>query len=119
MMPLDPVSLSFGAALLLGLSFGSGPCNIACLPYLGPVFLTNSEGVRGSWRTLLPFSLGRLTGYALLGTVAGAAGLFVPEWIAGPWVSLVAGRRHHPGGPLHSLAAVSWVCQLRTSTRQG
>jgi len=91
MMPLDPVSLSFGAALLLGLSFGSGPCNIACLPYLGPVFMTSSEGVRGSWRTLLPFSLGRLTGYALLGMVAGAAGLFVQEWIAGPWVHWLLG----------------------------
>lgn len=90
MMPLDPVSLSFGA-VLLGLSFGSGPCNIACLPYLGPVFMTSNEGVRGSWHTLLPFSLGRLTGYALLGTAAGAAGLFVQDWIAGPWVRWLLG----------------------------
>lgn len=90
-MPMDPVTLSFGAALLLGLSFGSGPCNIACLPYLGPVFMTSSEGIQGSWRTLLPFSLGRLTGYALLGTGAGLAGLFVQDWIAGPWVRWLLG----------------------------
>ncbi len=86
MMPLVPVSLSFGAALLLGLSFGSGPCNIACLPYLGPVFVATGNGVRQAWRTLLPFSLGRMTGYALLGGAAGWAGLLVEEWIASPWV---------------------------------
>ena len=45
MTPLEPVSLSFGAALLLGLSFGAGPCNIACLPYLGPVFLSRGGGL--------------------------------------------------------------------------
>jgi len=91
MTPLDPVTLSFTAALLLGLSFGSGPCNLACLPYLGPVLMTSSDGVRGSWRTLLPFSLGRLTGYALLGTGAGAVGLFVQDWIAAPWVRWLLG----------------------------
>ena len=91
MTPLDPVTLSFGAALLLGLSFGSGPCNLACLPYLGPVLMTGSAGIRGAWRTLLPFSLGRLTGYSLLGSGAGAVGLLVQEWIAGPWVRWVLG----------------------------
>ncbi len=85
MMPMDSVTLGFGAALMLGLSFGAGPCNIACLPYLGPVFMTSSQGVRGSWRTLVPFSLGRLSGYTLLGTGAGLVGLLVQDWIAGPW----------------------------------
>jgi len=91
MMPIEPVTLSFGAALLLGLSFGSGPCNIACLPYLGPVFMSSDQGIRDSWRTLLPFSLGRMTGYALLGGAAGWAGLFVQDWIASPWVRWVLG----------------------------
>ena len=57
-------TLTFGAALLLGLGFGAGPCNIACLPFLGPVFVASGGGVRRAWRVLLPFSLGRLTGYA-------------------------------------------------------
>ena len=91
MTPLDSVTLSFSAALLLGLSFGSGPCNIACLPYLGPLFMTSSEGIRGSWRILLPFSLGRLTGYSLLGAGAGVLGMFVQHWIAGPWVRWLLG----------------------------
>ncbi len=91
MIPLTPVSLSFGAALLLGLSFGSGPCNIACLPYLGPVFLSTDNGVRRAWRTILPFSLGRMAGYALLAGAAGGVGLLVEDWIASPWVRWLLG----------------------------
>lgn len=91
MIPIEPVSLSFGAALLLGLSFGAGPCNIACLPYLGPVFTTNDNGIRGSWRTLLPFSLGRISGYTSLAGAAGWAGLWVDDLIAGPWVRWILG----------------------------
>ena len=91
MVPLEPVSLSLGAALLLGLSFGSGPCNIACLPYLGPVFAATGDGIRASWRILLPFSAGRISGYAALGMVSGWLGLLVQEWIAAPWVRWLLG----------------------------
>ena len=109
MMPLEPVTLSFSAALLLGLSFGSGPCNIACMPYLGPVFVATGNGIRQAWQTVLPFTLGRVTGYALLAAAAGWAGLLVEDWIDAPWVrwllggatvavglSLLARRRRSP-----------------------
>ncbi len=91
MMPLEPVVLSFSAVLLLGLGFGAGPCNIACLPYLGPVFVATGDGIRSAWRILLPFSAGRLTGYALLGTFSGFLGLVVQDWIAAPWVRWLLG----------------------------
>ena len=91
MMPIEPVTLSFGAAMLLGLSFGAGPCNIACLPYLGPVFMATDRGMRDSWQILLPFSLGRMFGYALLGTAAGWAGLLVQDWINEPWARWILG----------------------------
>lgn len=91
MMPLEPVVLSFSAVLLLGLGFGAGPCNIACLPYLGPVFVATGDGIRSAWRILLPFSAGRLAGYALLGTLSGLLGLIVQDWIAAPWVRWVLG----------------------------
>ncbi|MBW9259351.1 MAG: sulfite exporter TauE/SafE family protein [Candidatus Thiodiazotropha sp. (ex. Lucinisca nassula)] len=86
MIPIEPVSLSFGSALLLGLSFGSGPCTIACLPYLGPVFTGRDQRDWGAWRTLLPFSLGRISGYTLLAAAAGWAGLWVEDLVAEPWV---------------------------------
>ncbi|MES9831564.1 MAG: sulfite exporter TauE/SafE family protein [Candidatus Thiodiazotropha sp. DIVDIV] len=91
MIPIEPVSLSFGAALLLGLSFGSGPCTIACLPYLGPVFTSSDQNSWGAWRTLLPFSLGRASGYTLLAGAAGWAGLWVEDLVAGPWVRWLLG----------------------------
>jgi cytochrome c biogenesis protein CcdA len=91
MTPLEPITLSFGAVLLLGLGFGSGPCNIACLPYLGPVFVATGDGISKAWRILLPFSLGRITGYTLLGAFAGWVGLLVQDWIASPWVRWVLG----------------------------
>ena len=108
MTPLEPVILSFGAALLLGLGYGAGPCNIACLPYLGPVFAATDGGIHNAWRTLLPFSLGRITGYALLGGVAGGLGLLVEDWLASPWVRWVLG-----------LATVLVALSLLLRRRQG
>jgi len=100
---MDPVPLSFSAALLLGLGFGSGPCNIACLPYLGPVFLAKDDGVRHAWRTIVPFSLGRMSGYAMLGLLAGWAGLLVRQWLDGDWVRWVLG-----GATIFVATAILW-----------
>ena len=93
---MDPISLTLPAALLTGLAFGAGPCNVTCLPYLGPVFL-QGQGVKHSWRVLLPFTLGRLSGYTLLGLIAGTAGQAITEllqssiagWILGTAAILV------------------------------
>ncbi|MCU7836928.1 MAG: sulfite exporter TauE/SafE family protein [gamma proteobacterium symbiont of Taylorina sp.] len=79
---MDSMTLGFSAALFMGLAFGAGPCNITCLPYLGPVFLAReNSNMRTSWKTIIPFSLGRLTGYTLLGAVAGSVGLAATKWI--------------------------------------
>lgn len=77
---METLSLSFGAALLMGLVFGAGPCSITCLPYLGPVFLTQEAGWRRTLGVILPFSAGRLGGYSALGTVAGYAGYTATNW---------------------------------------
>ncbi|MBF0220191.1 MAG: sulfite exporter TauE/SafE family protein [Gammaproteobacteria bacterium] len=78
---METLTLSLSAALLMGLAFGAGPCNITCLPFLGPVFLR--EGNRGGtdWHTIVPFSLGRLTSYAMLGAIAGSFGYAATVWI--------------------------------------
>ena len=77
---MDSISLTLPAALLAGLAFGAGPCNVTCLPYLGPVFL-RGDGIGKSWRIVLPFTLGRLSGYSLLGLAAGMAGQALTEWL--------------------------------------
>ncbi|MCK9529349.1 MAG: sulfite exporter TauE/SafE family protein [Gammaproteobacteria bacterium] len=82
MTPIEQTLVSFPMAAVLGLVFGMGACTLACLPYLGPVFLASDGGVRRSWRILLPFSLGRLGGYAALATAAGALGEYLGGQIA-------------------------------------
>jgi sulfite exporter TauE/SafE len=77
MIPIEQTLVSFPMALALGLVFGMGACTIACLPYLGPVFLASGGGVRHSWRILLPFSIGRLSGYAGMATMAGVVGYYL------------------------------------------
>jgi cytochrome c biogenesis protein CcdA len=89
---VDALTLSFSAVLLAGLLFGAGPCNITCLPYLGPVFLAQQGGWRQSVAVVLPFSLGRLSGYSLLGLAAGYAGLGATQWLEqGPAAWLLGG----------------------------
>jgi cytochrome c biogenesis protein CcdA len=78
---METLSLSFSAALLMGLAFGAGPCNITCLPFLGPVFLREGNRQGADWRTIVPFSLGRLTSYTALGAVAGSFGYAATVWI--------------------------------------
>ncbi len=82
MTPIEQTLVSFPMAAVLGLVFGMGACTLACLPYLGPVFLASDGGIRRSWRILLPFSLGRLAGYAALATAAGALGEYLGGQIA-------------------------------------
>lgn len=77
---MEALTLGFGAALLMGLVFGAGPCTITCLPYLGPVFLTRGSGWQRTLGVILPFSVGRLAGYSALGTVAGYAGYAATNW---------------------------------------
>lgn len=80
---MEPLTLGFPAAVLMGLAFGAGPCAIACLPYLGPVLAAHGGGVRTAAATVLPFSLGRLFGYSVVGAVAGGLGQGAVSWLEG------------------------------------
>lgn len=79
---MEPVVIGVGAAFLMGLAFGSGPCAISCLPYLGPVFVSPGHSRK---RTLLPFSLGRFVGYLLLAMTAGMIGASLTSLFDSPW----------------------------------
>lgn len=83
MAPIEHTLLTLPMAMLLGLVFGMGSCTIACLPYLGPVFIAAEGGVGRSWRIILPFSLGRLGSYAALAAIAGLSGQFLGHGAAG------------------------------------
>jgi thiol:disulfide interchange protein DsbD len=91
MIPIEQTLVTLPMAIALGLVFGMSACTITCLPYLGPVFMASDGGIRQSWRTLLPFSLGRLAAYATLATGAGMAGQYLGKAAAGGEVRWVLG----------------------------
>jgi cytochrome c biogenesis protein CcdA len=84
---MESAGLGIGAALLMGLSFGAGPCNITCLPYLGPVLLRADN----SWQVVLPFSLGRLFSYTMVGAVAGGLGGLSRDYFEGELGAVMLG----------------------------
>ena len=86
---MEPVALGFTAVLLMGLVFGAGPCNVACLPYLGPVFLGPGRG----WAHVAAFSSGRLTGYVAVAAAAGALGQVATHALEGRAVLLLLRRK--------------------------
>lgn len=90
-MPLETI-VGLPMAMSLGLAYGLGPCLVACLPFLGPIFLARDFSLRRSWRVVLPLSLGRLAGYSLFGAAAGFAGQYVKDGAAAsPALGLVVG----------------------------
>ncbi|MCV6590983.1 MAG: sulfite exporter TauE/SafE family protein [Marinobacterium sp.] len=82
------IGAGFGAAFMIGLSFGSGPCNLTCLPYLGPMML-GPAAQRPFYAALLPFMLGRLLGYIALGVTAALLGEWVAHWLEHPAIPLL------------------------------
>lgn len=55
---------------LTGLTLGSGPCLLVCLPLLVPVLIGRAGNWRESLKLVLLFSAGRLVIYCLLGLLA-------------------------------------------------
>jgi len=91
MLQVDPAAMTFSLAVAMGLIFGLGPCNLSCLPYLGPVFFAREGGVRHSWRTIVPFSLGRMSGYSMLGLLSGLLGQVMQDNLDASWVRMFLG----------------------------
>ena len=92
-MSAELLQLGFMAAVfsafLIGLSFGSGPCNLSCLPYLGPVLL-GPGAQRPFTAVVLPFMTGRLVGYFTMGVSAALLGSVIKEYLAHPVVPIFA-----------------------------
>ena len=88
-MAVESLPLSY--VFILGVVFGIGPCTLTCLPYLGPVFLSQQGGVKDSWKIVLPFSLGRLISYSSLGLAAGYLGQTLSTSLKTPVIAWVLG----------------------------
>jgi cytochrome c biogenesis protein CcdA len=88
-MGVETLPLSY--VFVLGIVFGIGPCTLTCLPYLGPIFLSQSGGVKASWKIVVPFSLGRLISYSSLGLVAGYLGQTLRSSLKTPVIGWILG----------------------------
>jgi sulfite exporter TauE/SafE len=92
-MSAELLELGFMAAVvsafLIGLSFGSGPCNLSCLPYLGPVLL-GPGAQRPFVAVILPFMTGRLVGYFSMGLSAALLGSVIKGYLSHPVVPVFA-----------------------------
>jgi len=84
------------SAFLIGFSFGTGPCNLSCLPYLGPVLL-GPASERAFTTVILPFMSGRLCGYLSLGIIAAAVGQVLQTLLK------------HPGIPIFVAGITFWL----------
>jgi uncharacterized protein len=77
-------------ALLLGISYGFGPCMISCAPVLVPLLISTSKNTRQAFVATLIFSLGRITVYVILGLMMGAIGrllnVTLPRWFVGAFM---------------------------------
>ncbi len=90
LIPAPPQATLF-AVWLLGLSLGLTACTATCLPFMGTWVLgrggTQGEAVRD---TLL-FAGGRIAAYALLGALAGGAGMWLSTMLKGGTGNIVIG----------------------------
>jgi cytochrome c biogenesis protein CcdA len=93
---MQSVALGFTAVLTMGLVFGAGPCNVACLPYLGPVFFGRAR----PWLHVASFSAGRIMGYVAIAAVAGSLGHAATRALEGRTASLVLGTAAIAAGAL-------------------
>lgn len=88
-MVVETLPLSY--VFILGVVFGIGPCTLTCLPYLGPIFLSQGGGVKDSWKIVVPFSLGRLISYSGLGLAAGYLGQTLSTSLKTPLIAWMLG----------------------------
>ena len=114
----ETISLTATAAFLLGISFGAGPCSVTCLPFLGPMLINGSKTWQSRLSILLPFTIGRMAGYATLGMVAGAIGYAATEMIHSQWASTVLGMATIIAGVmlLRRVGKSNTSCQVQHSS---
>ncbi|PKO94093.1 MAG: cytochrome C biogenesis protein [Betaproteobacteria bacterium HGW-Betaproteobacteria-1] len=86
---------------MLGLSMGLTACTATCLPFMGTWMIGRGSGARLALRDTSAFLAGRVTAYSLLGAVAGAAGKWLADTLAGGIGHAVIG--------LAGIAAGAWL----------
>lgn len=66
---------------LVALSYGATACMLSCMPLVSPILLANGATRQESLRSLLPLTLGRISGYVALSLVAYAGATMLKSFI--------------------------------------
>ncbi|BBI99630.1 hypothetical protein FGKAn22_13230 [Ferrigenium kumadai] len=102
---LDPSLLPQQTTLftvwLLGVSLGLTACTATCLPFMGAWVLGRGGTQLDALRDTMLFAGGRIVAYAMLGAIAGGAGMWLSTMLRGGTGNLVIG--------LASIAAGIWL----------
>lgn len=62
--------VSLFSLFLIGLSSGATACMFSCMPFLAPLLMTHSKGLKQATQVVFPFSLGRLFSYTMIAVAA-------------------------------------------------
>lgn len=76
---MEPLALL--SLFLVALSYGATACMLTCMPIVSPILLANGATREASLRTLLPLTLGRISGYVSLALVAYTGSFFIKSLI--------------------------------------
>lgn len=98
---LIPKETTLFAVWLLGVSLGLTACTVTCLPFMGTWVLGRGGSQLHALRDTALFISGRIIAYALLGAIAGGAGMWLSEAMRGGTGNAVIG--------LASIAAGVWL----------
>ncbi len=98
---LLPQEVSFFSIWLLGVSLGLTACTATCLPFMGTWVLGRGGSQAQALRDTALFAAGRILAYALLGAVAGGAGMWLAQFLRGGTGNLMIGAA--------SIAAGVWL----------
>lgn len=99
-------------ALILGISYGIGPCTISCAPLIVPLIMSTAKNRKEGILLSIIFSFGRVLSYIVLGGLAGIMGstfnLFISKKYLGIFFIIVG---------LAVLFKIQGKCIIKTKIR--
>jgi sulfite exporter TauE/SafE len=98
---LVPQQTTLFAVWLLGVSLGLTACTATCLPFMGTWVLGRGGTQREALRDTMLFAGGRIAAYAMLGALAGGAGMWLSAMLNSGTGNVVIG--------IASVAAGLWL----------
>lgn len=71
---LPQFTISYSAALFMGIAAGMGQCSVVCAPFLSTYIMGSREGILNGLKSFAAFTIGRILMCAALGLAAGYIG---------------------------------------------